>query len=141
MSYRAVQPLGAAFAYEVLEMGERLGEREAKLMVGKLPWEVAAGDLVRCRGLTVEDGVHVRQTLRVVLDELVYALVEIVEERTVAREEEVRAEPVQAFEALQVALQLEPVNALVMGETSPMGPLPRSAGRSAPFTRRSNTTL
>src|SRR3712207_8799144 len=54
----------------VLEVGERLGEREPELVVAQFLGEDPAGHLVRGQGLAVEHRAHDREPLLVVPDQL-----------------------------------------------------------------------
>ena len=74
---------------QVFEVGERLGEREAELVVGEVLGEDAARDLEGRRG--GRPGLRVRKALLVVREELVYAPVQVVKEQAVTREDEVHA--------------------------------------------------
>jgi hypothetical protein len=100
----AVQSLGSPFPDEVLEMGERLGEREPELVVAEVFWEDPMRDLEgRCRS-PIESGVHHRKPFLVVPQKLIDASVEVVEKRPVSREDEIHTEASQAFEGSHVAL-------------------------------------
>src|SRR5215211_3114772 len=88
---------------EVLEMGERLGERETELVVAEVLRGDPARDLKRgCRS-PVKNRMHDRKPFFVVPQKLVYAAVEVVEERPVPREDDLHAQPSQPFQGLEVA--------------------------------------
>jgi hypothetical protein len=89
----------------VLEVGERLCEGEAELVLAQLVREDPAGNLERGRGTAFEGLPHHREALFVVEDELVYASVEVVEERAVPGEDEVYVQAAQALYGVEVALQ------------------------------------
>src|SRR5829696_9070971 len=84
----SVQALGPPGVRQVLEVGEGLGEREAELVVAQVVGEDAARDLERRRRLAAEEGMYHRQTFLVVQQKLVYAPVQVVEERAVPRKDE-----------------------------------------------------
>ena len=93
------------FLYKMLQVGERLGGREAQPVVGELLGEDPVGDVQGCGRPAVERGVQDRQPHLVVPKELVYAPVEVVKERPVSRKNQVYFEPSQALERIQVAFQ------------------------------------
>jgi hypothetical protein len=101
----AAEVLRASVVHEVLEVGEGLGDGEAELVVAQLIREDPAGDLERGRRLTRQGSMHRREALFVMADELVYAAVEVVEERAVSGEDEVDIQAAQALDGVEVALQ------------------------------------
>lgn len=101
----ALQPLGTPVSRQMLQMGERLGEGETELMVGEVAGEDAARYLERGRRLSVEGGMHHREPLFVMQNELADPSVEVVKEWPMSGEDEIHAQTLQSSQGSYVALQ------------------------------------
>src|ERR687893_569589 len=95
--------LRPALGDEILQVRQGLRQCEASFVERERIAKDFSRDGERGPRLVAQGAVHEVEALLVVQEELIYAPVEVVEEGTVSGEDEVRVEPPQARQALQVA--------------------------------------